>query len=134
MLVLPLSMRNQAIFVSDFNVKGGFMVRSEGGRICWDFKDLPRWVKKLGTFPAYKCLSGRTPKRAQTWIWRHLPQLHLPSLSLALKDPRSAGIELLPSEGKDHTFESVGCTNFSLLCRTMFALPTEIVTRSGWCE
>jgi hypothetical protein len=32
------------------------LVRSEGGRICCDFNDLPRWVKKLGAFPAYKCL------------------------------------------------------------------------------
>jgi predicted metal-binding membrane protein len=28
------------------------LVRSEGGRICCDFNDLPRWAKKLGAFPA----------------------------------------------------------------------------------
>ena len=32
---------------SDFEV-----VRSEGARICCDFNDLLRWVKKLGAFPA----------------------------------------------------------------------------------
>ena len=41
--------------MSGFNAKRGFMVRSEGGRVCCDFNDLPRWVKELGAFPAYKC-------------------------------------------------------------------------------
>jgi hypothetical protein len=41
--------------VSNFNAKHGLVVRSEGGRICCDINDLPRWVKQLGAFPAYKC-------------------------------------------------------------------------------
>jgi hypothetical protein len=43
--------------VSDFNSKRGFMVRSEGGRIYCDFNNLRRWIKSLGAFPAYRCLS-----------------------------------------------------------------------------
>ena len=32
----------------NFNVKRGRMVRSEGGRICFDFNNLRGWVKSLG--------------------------------------------------------------------------------------
>jgi hypothetical protein len=52
---------------SDFNAKRGFMVRSEGGRICCDFKGLPAWTKTFGAFSPHKCLSRRTPTS-----WHHV--------------------------------------------------------------
>ena len=43
--------------VSDFNSKGGFMVRSKGGRVCCGFNSLPIWAKGSGAFQAHESLS-----------------------------------------------------------------------------
>ena len=40
---------------NDFKRKGGFMVRSEGVRICCDFNGLQRRTTSLGAFRAQKC-------------------------------------------------------------------------------
>jgi hypothetical protein len=42
--------------------KRGFMVRSEGGRICCDFNRSPIWAKGLGAFRAYRCFSSPAAK------------------------------------------------------------------------
>jgi hypothetical protein len=41
------------------------LVRSEGGRICCNFSNLPRRVKKLGAFRAYRCFSSGMPNLHQ---------------------------------------------------------------------
>jgi hypothetical protein len=45
--------------ISDFNTRRGFMVRSEGGRICFDFNNLRRWVKSLGALRIQSLLFSR---------------------------------------------------------------------------
>jgi len=51
--------------LSDFNAKRGFVVRSEGGRICCDFNDLRKWAKSLGAFPACRCFFQRVGRAPQ---------------------------------------------------------------------
>ena len=41
------------------------VVRSEGGEYIFNFNNLPRSIKKLGAFPAYRCFSSRMPKLHQ---------------------------------------------------------------------
>ena len=43
---------------SDFKAKRGFVVRSEGGRICCDFNGLPEWTKTFGAFRAEEFVSA----------------------------------------------------------------------------
>ena len=50
LLSTSLSPCRCALRVSDFNAKRGFMVRSEGDRICCDINELPRFVKQKGAF------------------------------------------------------------------------------------
>jgi hypothetical protein len=91
--------------------KRGFMVRSEGGRICCDINGLPGWVKTLGAVRSYRCLSSLPqgePSRARRRARRAAPSIEQTTCPPKAKVTRSnrVGVRLFDAVSRSRRIDA----------------------------